>query len=96
MKSRWSNPTKVPRAELVINFITRSIEMIDNGRAPSKSPREFINAKIKPLLKNCNVKVIVISKQKHGLILSHPKARQPISFGGDQGLHIILRIKDND
>ena len=62
MASRWSNPAKVPRAELVINFGSRSIELIDSGRAPSKSPRQYRKTKIQPLLKSCAIKVIVISK----------------------------------
>lgn len=86
MVFRWQNPAKVPRAELIVNLFSRQIEMIDSGRAPSKAPRQYRKTKIKPLLKNCNyavAKVIVISKQKHGVVLSHPRAKQPISFGSD-------------
>ena len=40
--------------------------------------------------------MIIVSKQKCGFVLCHPRVREEIAFCGEQGLHIILRLQEEE
>lgn len=93
---RWASSTKMPRAELIVNLSQRQIQFIDSGKTPNQTPREFRKSRIDPLLKNCTTKiaVVVVIKQKNGIVQSYPQQPEPISFASEQGVHLVF-ILDN-